>query len=57
MKGATERIVNICSTILVDGNIIPLDDEWRERIDQAYLKLGGMGERVIGNLLRIFKFF
>lgn len=56
MKGATERIISICSTILVDGNTIPLDDEWRERIDQAYLKLGGMGERVIGNLFEIVQF-
>lgn len=48
MKGAAERISAICSTILVDGNEIPLDDEWKKRIDEAYLKLGSLGERVIG---------
>ena len=48
MKGAAERISAICSTILVDGKEIPLDDDWKKRIDDAYLKLGGLGERVIG---------
>jgi magnesium-transporting ATPase (P-type) len=48
MKGAAERISALCSTILVNGNEIPLDDDWRKKIDEAYLKLGGLGERVIG---------
>lgn len=48
MKGAAEKISALCSTILVNGNEIPLDDDWRKKIDQAYLKLGGLGERVIG---------
>ncbi len=48
MKGAAEKISAICSTILVDGNEIPLDEDWKKRIDEAYLKLGGLGERVIG---------
>lgn len=48
MKGAAEKISALCSTILVDGDEIPLDDDWRKRIDAAYLKLGSLGERVIG---------
>ena len=50
MKGAAERIVDACSTILVDGKDLPLDADWRNRINDAYLHLGGMGERVLGNL-------
>ncbi len=48
MKGAAERISALCATILVDGKEIPLDEGWRKKIDDAYLKLGGLGERVIG---------
>lgn len=53
MKGAAEKISALCATILVDGDEIPLDDDWRKRIDAAYLKLGSLGERVIGESLLI----
>lgn len=48
MKGAAEKISAICSTILVKESELPLDDNWKKRIDDAYLSLGGLGERVIG---------
>jgi len=48
MKGAPERIVDRCSTILVDGNEQVMTAEWREAFNQAYLELGGLGERVLG---------
>ena len=48
MKGAAERIVDACSTIYVNGKDLPLDVDWRNRINDAYLHLGGMGERVLG---------
>lgn len=48
MKGAAEKISAICSTILVNESELPLDDGWKKRIDDAYLKLGSLGERVIG---------
>ena len=48
MKGAAERITAICSTIMVNGVELPMTDEWKKRIDQAYMKLGSLGERVIG---------
>lgn len=48
MKGAPERIVDRCSTILVDGVEHELDDKWKEAFDTAYLDLGGLGERVLG---------
>jgi sodium/potassium-transporting ATPase subunit alpha len=48
MKGAPERIVDRCSTILVDGVEHDLDDRWRQAFNTAYLELGGLGERVLG---------
>ena len=48
MKGAPERILDRCSTILVHGEEKPLDDEWKESFNNAYMELGGLGERVLG---------
>ncbi len=48
MKGAPERILDRCSTIYVDGKEIPLDDDWKAKFNNAYMELGGLGERVLG---------
>ena len=48
MKGAPERILDRCSTILVQGEEKPLIDEWKEAFNNAYKELGGLGERVLG---------
>jgi len=48
MKGAPERILDRCSTILINGEEKKLDDEWRESFNNAYMELGGLGERVLG---------
>ena len=48
MKGAPERILDRCSTILVNGENLELNDEWKEAFNGAYLELGGLGERVLG---------
>lgn len=48
MKGAPERILTKCATILIDGKDRPLDDNLKKEFNTAYLKLGGLGERVIG---------
>merc|ERR1719356_94115 len=48
MKGAPERILDICSTIFINGDEKPLDQHWRDRFQRAYEELGGMGERVLG---------
>ena len=48
MKGAPERIVDRCSTILIDGKEEEMTPEWRDAFNQAYLELGGLGERVLG---------
>ncbi|ETE62182.1 Potassium-transporting ATPase alpha chain 2, partial [Ophiophagus hannah] len=48
MKGAPERILERCTTMLVNGKEEPLDEEKAEAFQTAYLALGGMGERVLG---------
>ncbi|XP_063798437.1 sodium/potassium-transporting ATPase subunit alpha-3 isoform X1 [Pseudophryne corroboree] len=48
MKGAPERILDVCSTILIQGKEQPLDEELKESFQNAYLELGGLGERVLG---------
>ena len=48
MKGAPERILDRCSTILINGEEKKLDDEWKESFNNAYMELGGLGERVLG---------
>ena len=48
MKGAPERILDRCSTILIEGEEKELDQEWKDAFNCAYLELGGLGERVLG---------
>uniref|UniRef100_A0A8C6XNM9 Sodium/potassium-transporting ATPase subunit alpha n=1 Tax=Naja naja TaxID=35670 RepID=A0A8C6XNM9_NAJNA len=48
MKGAPERILERCTTMLINGKEEPLDEEKAEAFQTAYLALGGMGERVLG---------
>uniref|UniRef100_A0A6I8PQW7 Sodium/potassium-transporting ATPase subunit alpha n=1 Tax=Ornithorhynchus anatinus TaxID=9258 RepID=A0A6I8PQW7_ORNAN len=48
MKGAPERILDRCSTILLQGKEQALDEELKEAFQNAYLELGGLGERVLG---------
>jgi len=48
MKGAPERILERCDTIVIDGVEQPLNDEWKDAFNTAYMELGGLGERVLG---------
>ncbi|CAH1262541.1 sodium/potassium-transporting ATPase subunit alpha-3-like isoform X1 [Branchiostoma lanceolatum] len=48
MKGAPERILDRCTTIMMEGKEVPMDDDMREAFENAYLELGGLGERVLG---------
>ncbi|RWS13285.1 sodium/potassium-transporting ATPase subunit alpha-B-like protein [Dinothrombium tinctorium] len=48
MKGAPERILERSSTIFINGEEKPLDNETRIAFNNAYHELGGLGERVIG---------
>uniref|UniRef100_A0A914P113 Uncharacterized protein n=1 Tax=Panagrolaimus davidi TaxID=227884 RepID=A0A914P113_9BILA len=48
MKGAPEKILECCSTILLDGKEVKLDKSIIAAYNTAYNELGGLGERVIG---------
>ncbi|XP_078282945.1 potassium-transporting ATPase alpha chain 2-like [Rhinoraja longicauda] len=48
MKGAPERILESCSTVMLQGREVPLDAEEIDVIQTAYIELGGLGERVLG---------
>nr|P58312.1 RecName: Full=Sodium/potassium-transporting ATPase subunit alpha-3; Short=Na(+)/K(+) ATPase alpha-3 subunit; AltName: Full=Na(+)/K(+) ATPase alpha(III) subunit; AltName: Full=Sodium pump subunit alpha-3 [Oreochromis mossambicus]AAF75108.1 sodium/potassium-transporting ATPase alpha-3 subunit [Oreochromis mossambicus] len=48
MKGALERILDRCSTIMLQGKEQPMDEEMKEAFQNAYMELGGLGERVLG---------
>jgi len=48
MKGAPERILQRCTTIVIDGKEMPMTQEWKDAFEAAYMELGGLGERVLG---------
>uniref|UniRef100_A0A8C3KB67 Na(+)/K(+)-exchanging ATPase n=1 Tax=Calidris pygmaea TaxID=425635 RepID=A0A8C3KB67_9CHAR len=48
LKGAPERVLERCSTVLLKGQELALDAQWREAFEGAYAELGGRGERVLG---------
>ncbi|KAF6292447.1 ATPase Na+/K+ transporting subunit alpha 4 [Rhinolophus ferrumequinum] len=48
MKGAPERILEFCSSYLLNGQEYPMDNEIKEAFQYAYLELGGLGEHVLG---------
>ena len=48
MKGAPERILERCSTIVIDGTERPLTQDWKNAFESSYMQLGGLGERVLG---------
>ena len=53
MKGAPERILDRCTTILMKGEELEMTDEWRTAFNNAYLELGGLGERVLGKIFTL----
>ncbi|OBS66873.1 hypothetical protein A6R68_04597, partial [Neotoma lepida] len=48
MKGAPERILDFCTSFLMNGQEYPMDEEMKADFQNAYLELGGLGERVLG---------
>merc|ERR1712180_18090 len=48
MKGAPERILQRCTSIIIDGTERPLTQDWKDAFEGAYMELGGLGERVLG---------
>lgn len=48
MKGAPERILDFCTSFMLNGQEYPMDEEMKIDFQNAYLELGGLGERVLG---------
>ncbi|XP_033028223.1 sodium/potassium-transporting ATPase subunit alpha-2-like [Lacerta agilis] len=48
MKGAPERILDCCSTIMIQGKEVNMDKKMQGEFQKAYDDLGGLGERVLG---------
>ena len=44
MEGAPERILERCTTFVINGKELPMTDQWKD----AYIELVGLGERVLG---------
>ena len=51
MKGAPERILGRCNRLLSKGEVLEMSDELRDEFNSAYMELGGLGERVLGNFM------
>jgi sodium/potassium-transporting ATPase subunit alpha len=48
MKGAPERILDLCTTVFINGEERLMDEKMKDAFNKAYMELGGMGERVLG---------
>ena len=48
MKGAPEKILQLCSTSIMNGKEIAINGIWKKSFHSAYETLGGLGERVLG---------
>ncbi|KAJ3163998.1 hypothetical protein HK101_000543 [Irineochytrium annulatum] len=47
VKGAPERVINCCSTILINGKPEPLSDAHRAQFFDSYERMANRGERVL----------
>ncbi|KAI9297876.1 hypothetical protein K502DRAFT_300279 [Neoconidiobolus thromboides FSU 785] len=47
LKGAPERVLRLCSTILIDGQAIPLTEEHQAKFQETYELMAGKGHRVL----------
>lgn len=47
-KGAVDGLLDICTTVWVNDEMVPLDDEYRQRISDANAKSAMSGQRVLG---------
>lgn len=48
MKGAPERILDRCTSIMINGKKLQMSEDYVKAFNKAYMELGGLGERVIG---------
>jgi len=47
-KGSVDGLLALTTHLRLDDKIIPIDDEWRQRIEQANARMAGQGIRVLG---------
>jgi sodium/potassium-transporting ATPase subunit alpha len=52
MKGAPERIISRCDTVMVNGEEVPFDEEQRKITEALMLNLSKMGRRVLGACMK-----
>jgi len=55
LQGAPERIVAMCSSILVGADEFEMTDMWKRRVARVYAEFGSLGERVLGKKTRYHK--
>jgi len=48
MKGAAEQVFARCGSILIDGEVVPIDDALRARFADVYNTVAKLGERGLG---------
>ena len=48
VKGAPDMLVELCDWVYVDGQVLPMSDEWRERVLQVNRDLASKALRVLG---------
>lgn len=47
-KGALEKILEVCTSVLVEGKVVPLDTAQRAAIEKRYADWSSQGYRVLG---------
>jgi len=47
-KGAPDSLLNLCTSVFTDGEIVPLNDDYLSRIEASNNKLASQGLRVLG---------
>jgi Ca2+-transporting ATPase len=53
-KGAIDNLLDITRYVLVENEFVPLDDELRQRIEDANTEYAGKGQRVLGVAFHIW---
>ncbi len=51
-KGAVDGLLPLCSHIVLNGNTVPVDEHWKQRIDAAHEQMAQNGMRVLGMAFR-----
>lgn len=54
-KGAIGSVLDVCREVWVEGRPEPMDDSWRQKIQQAHDAMAEDGMRVLGVAMRVFQ--